>query len=84
MTTKNNKKVITGVRGAIYELIAKNKYTKNEILKLICTEWAHVKAATVLTYLTDAKNPKYTASEFLAVENAKNKIFSFSDIPSKS
>ena len=75
--TADTKKAIKGVRGAIETLIAENKYTKQQIIDLICADWNNVKAITVSTYLSDAKNPKYTKFEKLAIEDAKTKIFSF-------
>ena len=76
-TTVDNKKTIKGVRGAIYNMIAENKFTKQQIIDVICKDWTDVKAITVSTYLSDAKNPKYTKFEKLAIEDAKTKIFSF-------
>ena len=73
-----NKKTIKGVRGAIGALIAESKYTKAEIIDIICKDWANVKAITVSTYLSDAKNPKYSKFDRLAIEDPKTKIFMFS------
>lgn len=76
-TVDTKKTVIKGVRGAIYNLIAENKYNKQQIIDLICKDWSDVKAITVSTYLSDAKNVKYTKFDKLAIEDAKTKIFSF-------
>ena len=46
-TTERNKKTIKGVRGAIYNLIAESKYTKQQITDLICKDWKDVKQITV-------------------------------------
>lgn len=73
-----NKKTIKGVRGAIYNLIAESKYTKQQIIDIICKDWQNVKAITVSTYLSDSKNPKYTKFDKLAIEDPKTKIFMFS------
>jgi hypothetical protein len=78
LMTTENKKTIKGVRGAIYNLIAEGKYSKQQIIDIICKDWANVKAITVSTYLSDAKNPKYTKAEKIAVEDPKTKIFMFS------
>lgn len=77
MTTTENKKTVKGVRGAIGALIAESKYTKAQIIDIICKDWQNVKAITVSTYLSDSKNPKYTKFDKLAVEDPKTKIFSF-------
>ena len=76
-TTVDNKKTIKGVRGAIYSMIAENKFTKQQIIDLICSDWKDVKAITVSTYLSDAKNVKYTKFDKLAIEDPRTKIFSF-------
>ena len=76
-TTVDNKKTIKGVRGAIGTLIAESKYTKQQIIELICKDWKDVKQITVSTYLSDAKNPKYSKFEKIAIEDARTKIFSF-------
>ena len=76
-TTAETKKTIKGVRGAIYNLIAESKYTKQQITDLICKDWKDVKQITVTTYLSDAKNVKYTKFDKLAIEDARTKIFSF-------
>jgi len=78
MTTVDNKKTVKGVRGAIYNLIAEGKYSKQQIIDIICKDWTDIKAITVSTYLSDAKNPKYSKFEKLAVEDPKTKIFMFS------
>ena len=75
--TVDNKKTIKGVRGAIGTLIAESKYTKQQIIDIICKDWKDVKQITVSTYLSDAKNVKYTKFEKLALEDARTKIFSF-------
>ena len=77
-TTVETKKVIKGVRGAIGALIAESKYTKQQIIDIICKDWKDVKAITVSTYLSDSKNPKYTKFEKIAIEDPKTKIFMFS------
>ena len=77
-TTTENKKIIKGVRGAIGALIAEGKYTKAQIIDLICKDWKDIKAITVSTYLSDAKNPKYSKFDRLAIEDPKTKIFMFS------
>ena len=59
-TTVDTKKTIKGVRGAIGTLIAEGKFTKSQIIDLICSDWKDVKAITVSTYLSDAKNVKYS------------------------
>lgn len=76
-TTEKTKTVIKGVRGAIYNMIAESKYTKQQIIDLICKDWSNVKAITVSTYLSDAKNVKYTKFPKLAIEDPRTKIFSF-------
>lgn len=76
-TTAETKKVIKGVRGAIGALIAEGKYTKQQIIDAICKDWKDVKQITVSTYLSDAKNPKYSKFEKIAIEDAKTKVFSF-------
>lgn len=75
--TAETKKVIKGVRGAIYNMIAENKFTKQQIIDAICKDWKDVKQITVSTYLSDAKNVKYTKFDRLAIEDAKTKIFRF-------
>lgn len=75
--TAETKTVIKGVRSAIGALIAENKYTKQQIIDIVLKDWKDVKAITVSTYLSDAKNPKYTKFEKLAIEDAKTKVFSF-------
>jgi len=72
-----NKKTVKGVRGAIYNLIAESKYSKQQIIDIICKDWTDIKAITVSTYLSDAKNPKYSKFDRLAIEDPKTKIFSF-------
>lgn len=76
-TTVETKKVIKGVRGAIGALIAEGKYNKQQIIDLVCSDWKDVKQITVSTYLSDAKNAKYTKFEKIAIEDARTKIFSF-------
>lgn len=76
-TTTENKKIIKGVRGAIYNLIAESKYTKAQIIDIICRDWTDIKQITVSTYLSDSKNPKYSKFEKIAVEDPRTKIFSF-------
>ena len=75
--TVDNKKTIKGVRGAIGALIAESKYTKSQIIDIICKDWQDVKAITVSTYLSDSKNPKYSKFEKLAIEDSRTKVFSF-------
>ena len=75
--TTETKKVIKGVRGAIGTMIAEGKYTKQQIIDLICKDWKDVKQITVSTYLSDAKNPKYTKFDQIAIEDARTKIFRF-------
>lgn len=75
--TTENKKTVKGVRGAIGALIAEGKFTKQQIIDIICKDWKDVKAITVSTYLSDSKNPKYTKFDQLAIEDARTKIFSF-------
>ena len=75
--TTDTKKVIKGVRGAIYNMIAENKFTKQQIIDAICKDWSDVKQITVSTYLSDAKNVKYTKFEKLAIEDPRTKVFSF-------
>lgn len=75
--TTETKTVIKGVRGAIGALIAESKYTKQQIIDLICKDWKDVKAITVSTYLSDAKNVKYTKFEKIAIEDPRTKVFSF-------
>ena len=78
MTTVDNKKTVKGVRGAIGALIAEGKYNKQQIIDIICRDWKDIKAITVSTYLSDAKNPKYSKFDRLAIEDPKTKIFMFS------
>ena len=73
----DNKKTVKGVRGAIGALIAESRYTKAQIIDIICRDWKDVKAITVSTYLSDAKNPKYSKFDKLAIEDPKTKVFSF-------
>ena len=75
--TTETKKAIKGVRGAIGAMIAESKYTKSQIIDIICKDWQDVKAITVSTYLSDAKNVKYTKFEKLAIEDPRTKVFSF-------
>ena len=75
--TAETKKVVKGVRGAIGAMIAESKYTKSQIIDIICKDWQDVKAITVSTYLSDAKNVKYTKFEKLAIEDPRTKVFSF-------
>lgn len=72
-----NKKTVKGVRQAVYSMIAEGKFTKQQIIDVICADWVNVKAITVSTYLSDAKNPKYTKADKLAIEDPKTKVFSF-------
>lgn len=75
--TTETKKAIKGVRGAIYNMIAESKYTKQQIIDAICKDWNDVKQITVSTYLSDAKNVKYTKFDKLAIEDPRTKVFSF-------
>ena len=76
-TTVDNKKTIKGVRGAIGAMIAEGKYSKQQIIDIICKDWKDVKQITVSTYLSDSKNPKYTKFSKLAIEDSRTKVFSF-------
>ena len=76
-TTVDNKKTIKGVRQAVYNMIAEGKFTKQQIIDVICKDWKDVKQITVSTYLSDAKNLKYTKAEKLALEDPRTKVFSF-------
>lgn len=75
--TTETKKVIKGVRGAIGAMIAEGKFTKQQIIDIICKDWKDVKQITVSTYLSDAKNVKYTKFDKLAIEDPRTKVFSF-------
>ena len=75
--TTETKKVIKGVRGAIGTMIAEGKYTKQQIIDVICKDWQDVKQITVSTYLSDSKNPKYTKFDQIAIEDPRTKVFSF-------
>ena len=76
-TTAETKKTIKGVRGAIGAMIAESKYTKSQIIDIICKDWQDVKAITVSTYLSDSKNPKYSKFDKIAIEDPRTKVFSF-------
>ena len=75
--TAETKKVIKGVRGAIGAMIAEGKFTKQQIIDTICKDWQDVKQITVSTYLSDAKNPKYSKFDKIAIEDPRTKVFSF-------
>ena len=75
--TAETKKVVKGVRGAIGSMIAESKYTKSQIIDIICKDWQDVKAITVSTYLSDSKNPKYSKFDKIAIEDPRTKVFSF-------
>ena len=76
-TVDTKKTVIKGVRGAIYSMIEQGKFTKQQIIEAICKDWKDVKQITVSTYLSDAKNAKYSKYEKLAIEDPRTKIFMF-------
>ena len=76
-TTVDKKTVIKGVRQAVYSMIAESKYTKQQIIDVICKDWTNVKAITASTYLSDSKNPKYSKAEKIAIEDPRTKVFSF-------
>jgi len=75
--TAETKKVVKGVRGAIGAMIAEGKFTKSQIIDIICKDWQDVKAITVSTYLSDSKNPKYSKFDKIAIEDPRTKVFSF-------
>jgi len=78
-TTEDKKAVaVKGVRQAVYSMIEQGKFTKSQIIDVICKDWSNVKAITVSTYLSDSKNVKYTKAEKIAIEDPKTKIFMFS------
>ena len=76
--TEDKKTVVKGVRQAVYSMIEQGKFTKSQIIDVICKDWSNVKAITVSTYLSDSKNVKYTKAEKIAIEDPKSKIFMFS------
>jgi len=68
-------------RSAAKEFIAEQiraaKYTRNEIISAYLDTFADKKKSTVATYLSDSKNATYTAFDYLAREDKKTKVFSF-------
>jgi outer membrane biosynthesis protein TonB len=74
---------ITETAGKRYELMSKlvgeGKYTKKEIVELVRKEFPAISSITIVTNLTDSKNPKYNKLSKLASEVEKDgkKIFVF-------
>lgn len=76
--TEDKKMVVKGVRQAVYSMIEQGKFTKQQIIDAVSQDWKDVKAITIATYLSDAKNIKYTKAPKVAIEDPKTKIFMFS------
>ena len=73
-----------GRKGAAYkplmeELINAAKYTKKEIVEQVCKEFPNVKKSTIMTVITDSKNPKYTRFKGRILVEDKNGILSFKE-----
>ena len=63
----------------MHNLIAANAYTAKQISAMCIAQFTDVKASTIKTTLTDAKNAKYTRFAQIAVCNAQTKILSFAN-----
>jgi hypothetical protein len=76
-----NTRTESSSRSAAKEFIAEQiraaKYTRSEIIDAYLATFADKKKSTVATYLSDSKNRKFTAFDYLAREDKKSKVFSF-------
>ena len=61
----------------IESMIAANKHTRQQIIDAYLAKYPERKKSTVATYLSDAKNAKYTAFDFLATVSKKTGVLSF-------
>ena len=66
----------------MHNLIAANAYTAKQIAAMCIAQFTDVKASTINTTLTDAKNAKYTRFGQVAQCNASTKILSFASAAS--
>lgn len=63
----------------IEDQIRAAKFTRSEIIAAYLEKFSDRQKSTVQTYLSDAKNRKFTAFSYLAKEDKKSKIFSFTN-----
>lgn len=69
----------TGAKALIAQMLTEGTHTADEIFSAVLTALPDVKPSTIRTYLTDARNPKYSPFTHL-VQVGSDRILRFSDI----
>lgn len=69
----------TGAKALIAQMLTEGTHTADEIFTAVMSALPEVKPSTVRTYLTDARNPKYSPFAYL-VQVGSDRILRFSDI----